>query len=248
VRFPPLKQGTFSSRINRFCSRIYVDGAPAYAHVPNSGRMKELFVQGAQCFLSSRDSHRRKTPYDLILVDSYSDELTLPTHQISQASDVEQNRHLVCVDSRIAPSLVVEALNEGRLEIFGDLRFYRKEVTYMDSRLDLEFCGNSVRCLVEVKSVSLVRDGISYFPDAPTQRGRRHLQTLVSAVRNGYRCMIIFVILRADAKDWCPNDESDPLFGEELRRAIKFGVEVYAYNCRITQREILLAERVPIHL
>ena len=158
---PDLKQGTFIDRPNRFSARIAVDGKLVLAHVPNSGRMKELFRENATVFLSPRSGTGRKTAFDVSLV---------------QADDT-----LVSSDARLPSALVDEAIGNGRLEQFNSYTWRRREAVFSHSRLDL-LLGNDELCYVEVKSVTLVEDGVGLFPDAPNDPGRkRHLEALMEA-------------------------------------------------------------------
>lgn len=226
----PLVPATFVRRLNRFAALCRVDGSDMLAHVPNSGRLGELFVAGARCLLVQppRLGAARKTSCDLALVRYQSE--------------------WVCVDARLPARLFAEALERGIAAPFSGMRAARFEVTYGDSRLDLLLNGPSGQCLVETKCVTLVRDGVALFPDAPTERGRRHLETLARAVQRGLRAAIVFVIQRQDAEAFSPNDATDPAFGDALRRATERGVEVYAYRCRVTADELRLDAGVSVRL
>ena len=224
---PDLKQGTFIDRPNRFSARVDVEGEPVLAHVPNSGRMKELFKQDARVFLTPMSGANRKTAYDLSLV--------------------QVNDTLVSSDARLPSALVNEAIGSGRLEQFSSYTWRRREVVFAGSRLDLAL-GNGGLCYVEVKSVTLVEDGVGLFPDAPTTRGARHLEALVEARGPGHRAAVIFVVQRDDARAFAPNVPADPHFAETLQRAASSGVEVYAYRCRVTLEEVELTDELPVLL
>jgi DNA-binding sugar fermentation-stimulating protein len=182
---------------------------------------------------------------------------------------------LVSADARLPNQLVWEALQESRLEPFAGYTQFRREVTVGESRLDLALEGSSGRCLLEVKSVTLVEDGVGVFPDAPTERGRRHVTTLTRALsqddgsppqpsasmddstsrpqgkgaqRPGDRSAVVFVIQREDATALTLNDRTDPAFGAALRAAVAQGVEAYAYTCRVTRQEVRILEQVPVLL
>ena len=224
---PDLKQGTFINRPNRFIALVAVDGEPVLAHVPNSGRMKELFTKDARVFLTPRNGVSRKTAYDLSLV---------------QVDGV-----LVSSDARLPSALVDEAIGDGRLEQFSSYTWRRRQVVFADSRLDLAL-GNGGLCYVEVKSVTLVVDGVGLFPDAPTTRGARHLETLMDARRQGRRAVVVFVVQRKDVRAFAPNVPADPHFAETLQRAASAGVEVYAYRCSVSLEEVELTDELPVLL
>lgn len=226
----PLTPATFVRRLNRFAALCRADGGDVLAHVPNSGRLVELFVAGARCLLAQppRLSAARKTSWDLALV--------------------RYEGVWVCVDARLPARLLAEAVERGVVAPFSGMRAARYEVVYGDSRLDLLLDGPSGQCLVETKCVTLVRGGVAQFPDAPTERGRRHVETLARAGESGLRAAVVFVIQRADAEAFSPNDATDPAFGDALRRAAKRGVEVYAHRCSVTADEVRLDAGVSVRL
>jgi sugar fermentation stimulation protein A len=226
----PLLKGRFIVRENRFRARVRLAGEEVAAHVPNSGRLSELLEQDRQVLLAEASGLHRVTDYDLLMV-------SLPNT-------------LVSIDARLPNRLFHEALQKGALSEFEGLSQVRGEVPYGQSRLDflLESPSDSDRCLVEVKSVTLIQEGIGLFPDAVTERGRRHVRELQRALRRGGRAAVVFVIQRADAVALAPHDESDPAFGAALREAAAHGVEVYAYACDVTMEEVAIRERVPVLL
>jgi sugar fermentation stimulation protein A len=223
-----LIEGTFIRRDNRFRATVEVRGQPVWAHVPNSGRLEELFVPGRPVSLRKIDLPHRKTKYDLALV--------------------ELDQGLVSVDARLPNKLVHEAIAAYQLPKFTGYQAVHREVTYGASRLDFMLEGGEQRCFIEVKSVTLVRDGMAFFPDAPTQRGRRHIEELTQAVQEGKRAAVVFVVQRQDAGIFASNDEADPAFGQTLREAARTGLEVYAYLCRVSWDEIALDRPIPVIL
>lgn len=226
---PHLKQGTFIDRPNRFSARIDVDGETVLAHVPNSGRMEELFTENATVFLTPRSGANRKTAFDVSLV---------------QVDDT-----LVSSDARLPSALVDEAIGSGRLEQFRRYAWMRREAVFSHSRLDLALGnGNGGLCYVEVKSVTLVEDGVCLFPDAPTTRGARHLEALMEAREQGHRAAVIFVVQREDVRAFAPNVPADPRFAETLQRSEAAGVEVYAYRCRVSLEEVAITDELPVLL
>ena len=242
----PMVEGVFQQRLNRFAATVELDGRPAMVHVANSGRMRELLWRGARCLLAPRTAAGRKTAFDLALVEVASDRAVGEAREEYAGS--APNRILVSADARLPPALLWEAFREGRLPPFAGFDTARREVVYGDSRLDLLLSGPRGACFIEVKSVTLVEDGVGLFPDAPTERGRRHLGELVRAVEEGYRGAAVFVIQREDAAPAPPTKPADPAFGRTLREAVAAGVEAYAYVCRVTRQEIRLAHPVPVLL
>ena len=215
-----LKEAVFLTRDNRFRATVKLDGRPVWAYLPNSGRLEELLRPGRRVLLRPAAAPGRKTAYDLLLVDLEG--------------------VLVSADARLPNLLVEEALREGRLLPFAGYEAIRREVECGGVRLDFVLEKEEDRCLIEVKSVTLVREGVALFPDAPTLRGRRHLEELRRAVAEGERAAIIFVVQREDALAFAPHDKADPAFGRALRRAVEEGVEVHAYACRVSRREVRL--------
>jgi len=224
-----LVAGRFVARDNRFRVTVEVDGQPVWAHLPCSGRLAELLVPGRRVVLVERAAPGRKTDYDMSLV--------------------EMEGRWVSVDARLPNDLVEEALAAGKLAPLSGYSSVRREVPYGRSRLDfLLEAGDRRPCLVEVKSVTLVVDGLGCFPDAVTLRGRRHLEELAGAVEAGYRASALFVVQRDDARGVRPHDESDPGFGRTLREVARRGVEVYACACRVEPGWIEIDRLLPVYL
>ena len=229
VKLPSdLVRGTFIRRLNRFAALIEVDGQEEMVHLANSGRLRELLVPGYGMFLKPVPGDHRKCPYDLSIVDL--------------------GFTLCSADARLPNTLASEAIGERRVPEFSDYTTVRREVTYTDSRLDLFLEGHDPACFIETKSVTLVEDSRALFPDAPTLRGVKHLNTLIHARSQGYRTAAMFVIQRGDAEDFTPYAAADPLFGQTLRRAADSGVEILAYRCNVTTEEITLADRITVFL
>lgn len=225
----PQRRGVFARRLNRFAVEVALDGSPAVAHLPNSGRMHELLVPGHPVVVVERPEPHRKTPFDLLLIQYHG--------------------RWVSVDARLPSAMAAAALQAQALPEWAAYTSVRREVAYHDSRLDLELTdGNGRRCLIETKSCNLVEDGIALFPDAPTTRGARHLHTLVHAVQHGIAAGALFIIQRDDARVLRPFDSADPVFGQALRAAAAAGVTVAAYRCRVTPEAMTLAGPVAVEL
>ena len=214
-------------RPNRFLGVVEVDGALEECFIPNPGRMHELMVPGARVYLLEKRGEHRKTRYDMVLVD--------------------YGGVMVSVDSRLPNTLLAEAVNAGRLNEFRGYTVEKTEPVFHDSRLDLVLSDGRGQVLVETKSCTLVEDGVALFPDAPTERGARHMRTLVKALETG-RSAAVFVIQRGDASEFRPNDGTDPEFGEALRRAASMGVETYAYVSDVSLRGVEIREKIPLRL
>ncbi len=234
--FEPLP-ATFVERPNRFLVLARLPGGEVVrAHCPDPGRLRELLIPGATLFLSrAAESRGRTTAYDLRLVRH------------------PENGTLVSLDSRLPNTLFREALLEGRLEPFGAPSRVRAEASLPIARgtirsradylLEYEAAGP---CWVEVKSATLVVDGVAMFPDAVTDRGRRHVEALATMARLGYRTAVCFIIQRPDAQALRPEWERDPAFAAALARARSAGVELYAWTCTITLEEARLHRPVPV--
>jgi len=240
--FPqPLIEATIVQRANRFCAVVVVSGRPALAYVPNTGRLPELMLPGTRALVvpaPTPQGHQRqscirvgparRTTHDLLLV------------QIGQG--------LVCVDTRVPNVLVGKALRMRALPEFAGYSEVRPEFRQGHSRFDFRLSGAGPDLLVEVKSVTLVQEGVGLFPDAPTERGRRHLVELTAAVQAGCRAAVLFVVQRGDAHSFSPNDGTDLTFGTTLRAAVAAGVEVHTYGCEVNPEGIWLRRELPIRL
>ena len=227
MRFGPLQQATFKARPNRFLGLAELKGEEVECFVPNPGRLGELLLPDARVYLKPAEGEARKTHFDLALV--------------------ENSGGLVSVDSRVPNAVVGEALDAGLLPEFSGYRVERREPRFGDSRLDFQLTDGRHSALVEVKSCTLVVDGVALFPDAPTRRGTRHLRRLVDALGSG-RSAIIFLIQRGDTETLRPNRGTDPAFAEALKEAQLKGVEAYAYDSKVTLEGITINRRVPVKI
>lgn len=221
-----LVEARFIRRMNRFLAVVELNGCEESVHVANSGRLRELFLPGASLWLKPVAAPGRKTSYDLALVEAAGT--------------------LVSADARLPNVLVAEAVAAGTLDGIGAPSDIVRESTFGESRFDLMLKRENGRQYVEVKSVTLVENGVALFPDSPTLRGAKHLNTLVEAIQAGHRSAVVFVVQRADATAFAANEPADPALAEALRRAVAAGVEAYAYNCVVTPGEVRLDRRLPI--
>jgi sugar fermentation stimulation protein A len=224
----PLVPGQFVRRLNRFAALVRVAGREEHVHVRNSGRLRELLTPGRRVLLESADRAGRRTRFTLALVRLV--------------------HGYVSADAHLPNALVETALRKGGVPGFRGAHFVRREPAMGRRRADFLVTRGIQACLVEVKSVTLVVEGVALFPDAPTARGRAHLEHLMAARRRGSGAVVLFVIQRSDALAFAPNHETDPLFADTLRRAARAGVCVRAMVCRVTRRGVWLDRSVPVRL
>ena len=225
MKYANMIPGIFLARPNRFIAHVEISGQEEIVHVKNTGRCRELLPAGAQVWCQKSDNPSRKTKYDLITV--------------------KKGSRLINMDSQ-APNLAAgEWLAAGGL---GEIKNLRAETRHGDSRYDFSFTKDGKQCFLEVKGCTLEQDSICAFPDAPTERGAKHLRGLTEAVREGYGGYVLFVIQMSDVKYLHPNDATDPDFGKALREAAANGVEVLAVDCEVTIDEMKILDFVPVVL
>ena len=224
MRYDNIVRGRFLSRPNRFIALVDIDGAETVCHVKNTGRCRELLVPGAEVYLVPGTAPGRKTPYDLVAVDKSGVLINMD----AQAP----NR----VFAEFARTFDPQALS------------VRPEFRFGDSRLDFCLERPDGLHLVEVKGVTLESGGHARFPDAPTERGVKHIRELMRAVEQGHRATAFFVVQMAQVADFAPNDDTHPAFGATLRQAIAAGVQVVAYACRVTPDTMSIDRPVPVIL
>ena len=225
MKYANMCPGIFLARPNRFIAHVEIEGQPEVVHVKNTGRCRELLPAGAEVWCQKSDNPARKTKYDLITV--------------------KKGSRLINMDSQ-APNLAArEWLAAGGL---GEIKNLRAETKHGDSRFDFSFTKDGKPCFLEVKGCTLENDGVCAFPDAPTERGAKHLRGLTEAVKEGYGGYVLFVIQMADVKYLHPNDATDPEFGKALREAAANGVEVLAVDCAVTVDEMKIRNFVPVIL
>lgn len=233
MRYSGYVSGRFITRPNRFIAHVEVEGSEVVAHVKNTGRCKELLIPGAQVYLVPSDNTARKTRFDLVAVEK----------QRPGRSPL-----LINMDAQ-APNQVFQEWARGGGFVSG-LSLLRGEKTYGNSRFDFywEAAQDGRKGFVEVKGVTLERDGRVYFPDAPTQRGVKHLEELIACHAAGYEAAVCFVIQMEEADSFSPNDETHPAFGQALRKAAAAGVKVMAWRCQVTPDSLALQSPVPVIL
>lgn len=220
-----MQPGIFRDRPNRFIAHVELDGKLETVHVKNTGRCRELLVPGAKVWCQRSENPARKTKFDLICV--------------------EKGPYLINMDSQAPNKAVQEWLLGGGL---GQIRDLRPETVHGDSRFDFAFQKDGKQCYLEVKGVTLEDGGICAFPDAPTERGAKHLRGLQRAVTEGCVCYALFVIQMRPVLYLHPNDATDPAFGKALREAAAGGVHVLAVDCQVTPNSMTVGQTVEVRL
>lgn len=230
MTYEKTEKAFFISRENRFTATVRKNGETFRVHVKNTGRCRELLVPGAEVLLSKADNPARKTEYDLVSVWKQT-----PSGSI-----------LVNIDSQIANDVAGEWLRGSGF--VSSEALIRREVTRGDSRFDFYVEDGERRIYIEVKGVTLEENGRCRFPDAPTERGRKHLRGLQECVCDGYEAALLFIVQFKGALSVEANTETDPAFGDALGRAAAAGVRIMAVDCDVTENAIIAADPVPVLL
>ena len=225
MKYNNMVPGIFLARPNRFIAHVEIDGQMEIVHVKNTGRCRELLPAGAEVWCEVSENTKRKTKYDLITV--------------------RKGDRLINMDSQAPNKAAGEWLLAGGL---GEIQNLKAETIHADSRFDFSFAKDGRKCFLEVKGVTLENEGICAFPDAPTDRGARHLNGLCKLAREGYGAYVLFVIQMADVQYLHPNDVTDPKFAAALREAAANGVQVLAMDCTVTEDTMKIRNPVPVKL
>lgn len=225
MEYANMRQGKFLARPNRFIAHVEIDGTVEICHVKNTGRCKELLVPGCTVWCQASDKPERKTKFDLIAV--------------------QKGHRLINMDSQAPNAAAKEWLSRGGL---GEIENLRAEVFQGDSRFDFAFEKNGIPCFFEVKGVTLETDGVCAFPDAPTQRGVKHLEGLTQLSRAGFGAYVLFVIQMEDVSYLHPNHITDPAFAAALQEAAAAGVQVLAVDCAVTPGTMVIQNPVEVRL
>lgn len=226
MKYKNIIPGKFISRPNRFIAYVEIEGELEKVHVKNTGRCKELLNEGVRVYLEKSDNPERKTAYDLIAV--------------------EKENRLINMDSQAPNKVVEEWLKKGGL--FSDIVLVRPETTYGNSRFDFYVETSSKKIYIEVKGVTLEKNGAVFFPDAPSHRAVKHLEELIHAKKQGYEAYVIFVIQMKGVSYFAPNEITHEVFANTLRNAAGEGVNVLAYDCMVEADELVINDPVEIHL
>lgn len=226
VKYDRIRTGFFESRPNRFIAQVKLDGRIETCHVKNTGRCRELLIPGASVYLQEADKPERKTRFDLVAVR-------------------HQDGRIVNIDSQIPNKIVGEWLEKGQL--FSKAAQIYPERRFGNSRFDFYVEDGKRKAFLEVKGVTLDEGGTARFPDAPTERGVRHMRELVSCLEAGYEAYLIFVVqmkgIREVQANWVRHRE----FGEVLAEIADRGVQVLAFDCQVTSEEIVLDQQLPVN-
>lgn len=222
IEYKNIIKAEFLSRPNRFIANCLVNGDNVVCHVKNTGRCKEVLINGATVYLEKSDNVNRKTLYDLVAV--------------------EKGNRLINIDSQIPNDAVEEFLPE----LFKDIVYYKREKVYKDSRFDFYIETQKEKIFLEVKGVTLENDGIVSFPDAPTERGIKHIHELVDCVQNGYSAYIFFVVQMSGVRYFTPNVKTHKEFADSLLYAKNNGVNVLVYDCCVTPSSMSINTSVEV--
>ena len=223
MHYQNVRAAKFIDRPNRFIAHVELDGSVETVHVKNTGRCRELLVPGCTVYLEKGANPARKTAYDLIAVD--------------------KGGILINMDAQAPNKVVGEWLASG--ELLPGLTLLKPECRYGASRFDFYAETQQQRMFIEVKGVTLEENGVAMFPDAPTERGIKHLDELAQAVRDGYAATVIFVIQMRGVTSFTPNRRTHAAFAEALQRAQQAGVQVLAYDCDVTSDGLSLGKQIP---
>ena len=221
-----IQKARFLNRPNRFIAHIDIDGKTEVCHVKNTGRCRELLTENATVFVQKSDNPNRKTKYDLI--------------------SVLKGENLINMDCQIPNKVFGEwAQNSG---FFGEIKLLKAEKTFENSRVDFYIETDNDKIFVEVKGVTLEQDGVVMFPDAPTERGVKHINELCRCIDNGYKAYIFFIIQMDNVKYFTPNRKTHPQFADALKAAAEKGVGVYALDCKVSENSIAADKFVEVRL
>ncbi len=227
MKYKNIVEGKFLSRPNRFIANVEINGEIEVVHVKNTGRCKELLIPGTKVYLERSENPLRKTKYDLISVE-------------------KNGRELVNIDSQVVNEIASDWLKKCGL--FTEKAVFHREVTYGNSRFDIYVEDGSRKSFIEVKGVTLEENGTALFPDAPTERGVKHINELVKCIEDGYDAYILFVIQMKGIEKFSPNYITHKKFGDALRTASECGVRVIAVDCNVFSDSIEIDSEVEVRL
>ena len=226
MHYDKIVKGKFIERPNRFIAYVDIDGKIEKCHVKNTGRCRELLIPGAKVYLEESSNSNRKTKYSLV--------------------GVMKGNMMINMDSQ-APNKVVKEWLELKASEKGII-LIKPEKVYGESRIDFYYETDSSKAYMEVKGVTLIEDGIARFPDAPTERGIKHIEHLIELKQLGYETYIMFVIQCKGVKWFEPNDITHKAFGDALRKAVKTGVKVLAYDCVVAEDSLMIDSFVEVRV
>ena len=224
MRYNHIYKGKFIKRINRFIAHVNINNETEIVHVKNTGRCKELFIEGRTVFLQKSDNPNRKTKYSLIAI--YKDD------------------KLINIDSQVPNQVVTEAIQNQLISGFPEVTYIKREQTYGNSRFDIYYETKNDKGYIEVKGVTLEDGGIAMFPDAPTARGTKHVRELIRAQEEGYKNYIVLLIQMKEVHFFKPNNITDPEFTRSLLEAKEAGVVIKCFNSIITEDSIEILDEI----
>ena len=231
MKYRNIIDGIFLSRPNRFIAHVEIEGKDEVVHVKNTGRCKELLVPGCRVYLSVSDNPARKTKYDLVAVEKKREDGSFL---------------MINMDSQLVNDVAGEWLPVSGL--FSENAAIRREVTYGKSRFDFYIEDGDRKAFLEVKGCTLEQEGIAFFPDAPTERGVKHIHELMECRKNGYEAYLLFVIAMKGVRHFSPNDATHRAFGDALRQAEGVGVKILAMDCIVAPDSVFIDQSVQIRL
>ena len=253
MQYTNVMDGKFIARPNRFIAHVEIAGREEIVHVKNTGRCKELLLPGVTVYVQYFPEGKRKTKYDLIAVEKVLTGLINESDAASESSGVvhstlsEQHTLLINMDSQAPNKVVQEWLVEK--EPFGKITYLKPECKHGDSRFDFYLETEERKMFIEVKGVTLEEKGVVMFPDAPTERGVKHVQELCHCLEEeGYGAAIIFVVQMSGMRYFTPNRRTHLAFAEALERAEACGVKLLALTCAVTPDSLAINGEIPIHL
>lgn len=226
MKYDKVQEGIFIKRPNRFLAHVMIEEKEEICHVKNTGRLGELLLPGAKVYVTKHDDPKRKTKFSLIAV--------------------EKDNILYNIDSQAPNKLAYEWIASGKF--LPDVTFLKAEKTYKNSRFDLYLETKQKKIFMEVKGVTLNQDGIGMFPDAPTERGKKHVLELCEARKDGYETYILFVVKFKPVTGFTPNTVRQPDFTESLKLAKEEGVHIMAVCCDVTPEELFIDSQIPVLL
>ena len=242
MKYEKIVSGIFVSRPNRFIAHVLIDGTEEIVHVKNTGRCKELLVPGCKVYLEDFEGQmgKRKLRYSLIAVEKKR-----------RLSDADCGRNDSCKDYEM---ILINMDSQAPNKVVGEwlatqgYTFIKSEYNYGDSRIDFYMEKGTDKYLLEVKGCTLENNGHCKFPDAPTERGVKHLHELIKAKKDGYRTAVLILVQMEKVTDFSPNDETHKAFGDTLRLAASKGVEILCYNCKVTPDSLSIGSEIPVIL
>ena len=252
MKYNQVVPGTFLQRPNRFIAHVLINGKEEICHVKNTGRCRELLIPGCTVYCAVSDNPQRKTKYDLIAVEKIIESQTIfanagITSQYGKSTPEAHSTLLVNMDSQAPNAAVKEWLRSGAAP-FGSIDYMKPEYKYGNSRFDFYLECNSRKIFLEVKGVTLEDNGIVLFPDAPTERGVKHVRELIRCHEEGFETYVLFVVQMERALYFTPNSKTHPQFADALCDAQKAGVQLLAYTCKVTPDEMKIDKELKVRL